>query len=213
MSECTVQKPRKNRWVLLRNVIKAIYLFRTHEVTLHSDLNSLLSEIDQFPKDSSPKPFSEFALALLDSRREFRVFECACRGTPHDLKQLQEDLEEDVYAKYISNSHPLSLLNRRNFQGQTLLYVAAKHGLLQVVKLLVQKGADHRVSSVLENETETALEVAARWGYVDVFRFLVLNLEWEPQVIERCAQLKPCVARLVKQLRKKSCFGYLVCKY
>jgi ankyrin repeat protein len=63
-----------------------------------------------------------------------------------------------------------SLLEARNQAGSTPLHTAARAGMLDVVKLLVDEGA---AIDAGDNENTTPLQLAAIDGYADVIEFLI----------------------------------------
>ena len=47
---------------------------------------------------------------------------------------------------------PSHLLNKKNSFGHTPMYIAAKNGNLEVIKLLVSKKANHTLTSTVYNK-------------------------------------------------------------
>lgn len=83
---------------------------------------------------------------------------------------------------------PYHILNRCNIpHKQTPLYVAAKHGHLDMVKFLITLGADPKIQSIInENEHETILEVSVRWSHVKIVRYLLKSVgKWKKDDIEK----------------------------
>lgn len=70
------------------------------------------------------------------------------------------------------NALPLhsKLLEEATSDGKRLLAVAAEHGQLGVVRLLVQRGAN---LSAMDREDKTALHLAASTGHEEVVSFLL----------------------------------------
>jgi hypothetical protein len=197
---------KKDRWKLLRNVVKAISLMKIHNCEA-PEIADLLNEIRQIPTDQAYRQQkqrnlsqSAFRTAIEDVRREQRVFMYAERGGPEDLEALTKELEEDPYRYLRMNSHPLSLVNKRGLNQQTPLYVAAKNGNYEVCKLLLEFNADHLLTSQIENEQETALEVAGRWGYTKVINVLLTHRNW-PKGILKKALAKSTTTSIRKLLR------------
>ena len=197
---------KKDRWKLLRNVVKAISLMKIHNCEA-PELADLLNEIRQIPTDQAYRQQkqrnlsqSAFRTAIEDVRREQRVFMYAERGGPEDLEALTRELEEDPYRYLRMNSHPLSLVNKRGLNRQTPLYVAAKNGNQKICKLLLELHADPLLTSQIENEQETALEVAARWGYSKVVHVLLTNKNWPKRILKK-ALAKSTTTSIRKLLR------------
>lgn len=206
---------RRDRWGLLRNVIKAISLFKTQDAELQSDLEDLINEIRQIPSDNiyrynrkKAKENSPFTQAVKDLRRQEVLFTCVERGSPEDLLTIQKELSDDPYRYLRCGSHPFSLVNKRHIAtNQTPLYVAAKNGNLDVVRLLVEQGADHLITSLVEGAEETALEVSSRWGHVKVIEFLVSNCKWNDSIRKRAIKYSHSleVRKLLGAKHDKSC--------
>lgn len=187
LDSCT---EKKNHWKLLRNVVKAISLMKIHNCYA-PDITDLLNEIKQIPTDQiyrqqkqKYQEQSAYRIAIEDIRREQRVFMHVERGGPEDLIALNNEFQEDPYRYLRMNSHPLSLVNKRGPNQQTPLYVAAKNGNSEVCKLLLELNADHLLSSQIENEQETALEVATRWGYTKVVQVLLTHRKWPKKILK-----------------------------
>lgn len=71
-------------------------------------------------------------------------------------------------------TNDMHLLNLFNTQNQRPLHVACKNGHLEIVKLLLNNGANpHLNSYVDENEHENLLEVSARWSHKNILLFLL----------------------------------------
>ena len=64
--------------------------------------------------------------------------------------------------------------------GTTALMVAVNHGYLEIVRLLIKKGADVNAGKF---EGTTALMIAASWDYTEIARLLLKKhaiLAWRP---------------------------------
>ena len=83
-------------------------------------------------------------------------------------------LENDPKKHMYDIDSPYHILNRFNTHGQSPLYVAAKHGHLDMIIFLIKQGADPRVPSIIENEeSESILEVSVRWSHVHIASYLL----------------------------------------
>jgi ankyrin repeat protein len=72
------------------------------------------------------------------------------------------------------NTSERHMINIKNAQNQRPLYVACKHGHLDIVKFLLENGADpYLKSNVDKNEQETLLEVSARWSHISILEYLL----------------------------------------
>ena len=169
------QSIKKSHWSLLRNVVKAISLFKTHDTNRADDINDLINDIKKIPTDkayqmkkSRSRENSAYYNALRDMRREENLLKCVERGNPDDLLQIQMEIDTDPYKLLSKNNHPFALINKRNRDGHTPLYIACKNGNLEVVLLLLKEKVDYLITSKLDNEEENNLEVAIRWGHTKI---------------------------------------------
>lgn len=186
--------PKKSKWGLVRNVVRAISLFKTQEVETIS-VDELIDGIRQIPTDKvyqlhrrRSRENSAYVVAINDLRRESTFGECVERGNPNDLKIMQALMSDDPYKLLRDSTHPLALINKRNVKGQTPLYVACKNGNLEVVLQLISVKADHRLTSLIDREEETCLEVAVRWGHNKIVQEL-LKLDWPKKCLEKARKL------------------------
>ena len=190
-SHSVIHECKKNRWALLRNVIRAIALFKIQQVDEANDITQLIDEIKHIPTDPEYRRIhhivrenSAYHIAIQDLRREQNLLQCVERGNPDDLIKISTEIENDPYRKLRNVSHPLSLINKRNRDGQTPLYIACKNGNLEVVLLLLSNDVDYLLTSTVGNEEETALEVALRWGYRRIVQEL-LKKRWPKAVLAK----------------------------
>ena len=59
------------------------------------------------------------------------------------------------------------------------MYVACKNGNLNIVKLLILKGANaYILSSIGEEGEENNLQVAVRWKHYEVVNYLLEKVDW-----------------------------------
>ncbi|CAG9317199.1 unnamed protein product [Blepharisma stoltei] len=212
---------KKDHWCLLRNVLRAVTLFRCHDVVPNQDADQVVGEIQKIPTDyeyrkaqSLRRDSSAYSVALNDLRREQRWFNCLGRGTPEDIEHLKEEIINDPYRHLRISNHPLSLLNKRNRNGMTPLYLASINGNYEVVKLLLDSGADHLITSSVDNEEVTCIEAAARLRHAKIVELLAAK-QWPEKVIEKVLSdnksqnveniVRKCSKS--KKSKKMCCFG------
>ncbi len=93
-------------------------------------------------------------------------------------------INDDPRRHMFNSDSPYHILNRHNTNMQNPLYVAAKHGHLDVVGFLVSAGADAKQRSVIEkSEDESILEVSVRWSHVGIVRYLLAKVDWKKSEI------------------------------
>lgn len=210
---------KKKYWVLLRNVLRAIVLFKIHEAK-ETSVNEIINEIQRIPTDqdyqvlkSRTLEHSAFRLALKDLRREQIFSNCVNRGNQEDLDQIKIELINDPYQLIQASSHPFALINKRNKDGLTPLYIACRNGNYEVVKCLLEENADFLIDSVVENETESNLEVAVRWGHTNIVLELA-KYKWPKKVLKRARELTkdPKILSILKNPKKKKHLFWCVCK-
>ena len=175
---------KNSKWVLLRNVFKAIFLFKHHEAYVLTDLNELISELEAIPTDKSYKfmktiinDHSPYNIALKDLRKCQNFEKLVQRGSSEDIRSIIHEIQQDPYMQLKNADHPFAIINRRNSQGQTPLYVACKNGNFELVSTLLLLNADHLLTSKIDGEQETCLEVAIRWMHYNVVK-LLLSKNW-----------------------------------
>lgn len=79
---------------------------------------------------------------------------------------------------YDIDSH-YHMLNRWNTHRQSPLYIAAKHGHLDMMTFLLDIGADPKFPSLVSRiEQETILDVSVRWSHVHIVSFLLARVQW-----------------------------------
>lgn len=204
---------KKKYWRLLRNVLKAISLFKNLEAR-ETSVNEIIEEIKKIPTDNDYRLFqyqvrerSAFARALKDIRREQSFLKCVHRGHPEDLDQIKIELNDDPYRLLRDSSHPLALMNKRNQDGLTPLYIACRNGNYEVVKYLLDQNADFLINSTVETETESNLEVAVRWGHLKIVLEL-LKYKWPKSTISKARKLTKDskILKILKNPQKKHSF-------
>ena len=151
-------------------------------------------------------------IALKDLRREQNLLRCVERGHAEDLDMIKIEIEQDPYKLLRNTSHPLALINKRNNQGQTPMYIACKNGNLDVVLLLLSENVDYLLPSIIDNEEESNLEVAVRWRHRKVVEIL-LKKTWPKCILIKAKSLcmTPEFSDLFKNTTKKKKKKYCCC--
>lgn len=87
------------------------------------------------------------------------------------------EIKNDTHRLVVQRLFQLGDVNTKAMQnGQTALMLAASHGRAEMVKLLLDAGAEPNVQ---DNDGSTALMCAAEHGYIDIVRLLLANPDTE----------------------------------
>jgi hypothetical protein len=71
---------------------------------------------------------------VMDEARMYDYFfDLVSRGGKKEIGKLKDCLENDPKSNFYGKSDPKHMINKKNFLGQTPIYIAAKHGNLAVV--------------------------------------------------------------------------------
>eukprot|EP01016_Furgasonia_blochmanni_P044494 TRINITY_DN6180_c0_g1_i3.p2 TRINITY_DN6180_c0_g1~~TRINITY_DN6180_c0_g1_i3.p2 ORF type:complete len:235 (-),score=21.17 TRINITY_DN6180_c0_g1_i3:36-740(-) len=165
----------------------------------NSDSNGVggKSRQDRFMKDDYVRN------AFEDYRRTEYFCECAEVGSEAKIKQMKELLDTDPRRFMRATTDPDHVLNKKNSRGCTPLYLAAKNGNINVVKLLIERQADPLIYSELgQGIRERPLQAAVRWGHALVVEHLLETVVYPQTEIKEALKLAN-----EKQMRK------LVLKY
>nr|AYV89281.1 death-associated kinase 1 isoform X2 [Tetranychus evansi] len=139
----------RNRWKLAYEVIKTcIQLARPigEDENHHESINSL---VNSFPNHfyNEKQQDENFVLAAL--------FGAVEEGNLNGLQELVNMSKIDI--------------NQANTHGETVVHVAAGLGQLEILKLLIKKGADF---TLVDNHGDSAIYWAARQGHTQIIRYL-----------------------------------------
>ena len=70
------------------------------------------------------------------------------------------------------------MLNKKDRHSQTPIHVAGKDGNLEIMKFLLEQGADPYLKSGVTGEEETVLSITARWSHVALVKYLLEHFDW-----------------------------------
>lgn len=105
-------------------------------------------------------------------------------------------------------------MNRPNKYGQNALYVACKNGNVGIVEYLVRSEANpHIQSKLLDNYTESPMEVAIRWNHVDCVAVLLKHVKYRSEQVEHFIEKAPTreMAVLLASYRAERCRARFCC--
>lgn len=93
-----------------------------------------------------------------DIRHQDRIFEIIARGGKKDIKLLENELLHDPKKYIYDRTDSKHIINKHNRLNQNPLYIACKHGSLEMVSFLLKEQADpHILSEVEISEKESIL--------------------------------------------------------
>ncbi|CAD8194757.1 unnamed protein product [Paramecium octaurelia] len=177
----------KTYWRKIRNVCHSIRLFQMpiiksiqspDEVTFNQNLTKFrsctqigsLNKEEQMAKKRANDDLSDAMKAI---KRERELFYYVEKGTSIDL--IEKILMNDPKRYLYEPKSPLRLVNKKNSQGFTLLYIAAKNGFEDVCNILIQYGADQNISVQINQIDDYPLVAAFRWRHFEIIDLLLAN--------------------------------------
>lgn len=102
-----------------------------------------------------------------------------CSGGQEGIARVKKMLDSDPKKHMYDIDSRYHILNRWNTQRQSPLYLAAKHGHLDMMTFLLDIGADPKFPSLVSRiEQETILDVSVRWSHVHIVSFLLARVQW-----------------------------------
>ncbi|CAD8193266.1 unnamed protein product [Paramecium octaurelia] len=111
----------------------------------------------------------------------FNQFKLVCLFTQHSMSGSSEDiqnmikiLQRDPKRNLTNPQDPTHIINQLNQYGQNALYIASKNGNVEVIKFLLSLECNpHIRSRIVEDLTESPLEVSSRWHHLECVRLLL----------------------------------------
>eukprot|EP00347_Sterkiella_histriomuscorum_P005682 403355666 len=180
----------KQRWSKLYNVLRTISLLQRHKTKIINDPEDILTEINNFPTKPNTvrsKSHRSFHTDFEDKLRSEKFFKYISIGGSEVIQKIEKMIIEDPKKHMYNIDSQHYILNRKNAQKQTPLYVASKHGHLDVVQFLLEQGANpHIQSHVSSTESESVLEVSVRWSHIQIVNFLLQSIRWS-KIDIKCA--------------------------
>ena len=206
----------KSRWTVLRSVLKAVSLFRRNEVeSIHNE-----QELEQALTNCKYRHRSNSVMqqraAFLEHFKEERFYELIAKGSPADIREIDQFLSADRRTYLHDASDPKSILNAPNRLGKTPLYIATQNGSLAMVKYLISAKANPLIKSkVSATEEENNLSVAARWKHIKIVEFYIDFYDWPYEELKKAykvagnAAVKEMLKKQMAEVKPKS--GWLCC--
>ena len=200
-------------WKMLKNVFTASRLFTHLDVNPEEDVDKLVRDVIKIPTNKLYRKKKEFEQrrspmveALQEDRRDQVFFNIIEKGVSEDFSILDELLESDRTKLLKNHLDPKALINKKNQHGFTPLHIACRNGNIEYTIFLLGKGANWTIVS--DEEKESCLEVAARWGYRDIVNVL-LTKPWSSKVLKLASKVtkSPEIKSQLKNTKKKKYCG------
>jgi len=105
---------------------------------------------------------------------------------------MKELIQTDPKKYILEPDDPFFILNHKNNNGHTPLYIAAKNGNLDVIKLLIEFKANYLIeskSSHQDKSSELPVQVAARWGHGPIVEYFLKNCDYDAKVLQQCVEM------------------------
>ena len=205
-SEFSQELPRirtvpRQRWRLLRNVIFAAQAFADSTAKELTSLDKMVEDLRASPSrlDSSLSP-SATLTEISTHKLSSQLFALIQRSSPEDLAVVQTIIDTHPKRFTRSDGDPDYFLNKPNSFGVRPLYEAAKNGYSETVQLLLDNGADAKLTSKVGTRLEAPLTVASRWNHTEVVKTLLRNVEFTSKelAVARKATHNPRIVQLLR---------------
>lgn len=106
--------------------------------------------------------------------------------TPASKKALFEAVEINDIKKAKIFVHKIKEINAENHEAKTVLHIAAKHGNLNMIKLLTSKGASPYGISTYKTYVNpyigTPLHIATENGFFNIVAYFIKDLKVDPNI-------------------------------
>lgn len=129
--------------------------------------------------------------AFKEVRKQDQLFELITNGD--STVKLDAAIMHHPKKNLRSITDPEHILNMRDLNGNTLLYVACQNGHLHLVQYLIGEGSNPHL---LNQSNETILDVAARWNHLKVVLYLLENVKWTKRELQNCLRQKGIPQRI-----------------
>eukprot|EP00944_MAST-04C_sp_MAST-4C-sp1_P009971 g9971.t1 len=116
------------------------------------------------------------------------------------LVPIFEILKEEMFSFFNSDDRFLDFVNSRTYGvDNTALHMAADCGLVDLVKFLVNHGADPNPKN---SQNHTPLHMALKKGHIEVFKYLVSKIPADELYAEILAAASPADIKIAVAARK-----------
>jgi hypothetical protein len=169
-----------NKWKVLINVI--IVIIRMKKIKIKNLSLSNISEI--FNKKMPIQNKNKFKNSIIEEKEkdkemsyildQIKLFQL--------VKYGYDKYEEDIIKLLKKNN----FVNEPNYQEFTPLYLACLNGHENIVKILLDNGANFLL---LNSNNESILDVSVRWNYYNLTKFLLFYCKWPYTYIRNAYKL------------------------
>ncbi|CAG9317359.1 unnamed protein product [Blepharisma stoltei] len=212
-----IENCSKRKWKSVGTVICAAHVFKdSGEVNVVLNVDDLINDIIRCPgrtTSSSVISYNPSYEAISDHKRRESLFDHIRRGSKSDIISIEKLISNDPRKFLVSPTNENSFLNKRNVSGKTPLYEASLNGYPEIIKLLMDFGANPLIKSQVDgNEMESCLDVACRWGNIKAVEVLLNFSKWKKKDISKARKLtsNPEIRLLLSNYNRRFS-NYTVC--
>ena len=101
--------------------------------------------------------------------------------------------------KYLSNDENY-LFNQKLSNGKTLFYIACQEGNKEIVKYFLEKNLNPNIRVYYNENIDSCLGVAVRWGFIDIVQILLESKKIKPEIIREVLEFEDCNKKIKEML-------------
>jgi ankyrin repeat protein len=131
------------------------------------------------------------------------IYKLMTDGDDKALRKIEEIFGKNLaQPKKLLPNDPNFLFNQLLSNGKNLLYVACQEGKIDIVEYFLNKGLNTKIKSKSdENEFETPLQVAARWGYTNIVKLLLEKGGYDSLDIDNALKIPDLKKNIITMLK------------
>ena len=215
----------KNLWKKTKNFHIMVNAFKHPETTKIKDEESLR---DTLMENNLNK--SKFRKSVPNNINKEITFAQFMRKTPVEKEFIRVNLKEKAYKLIVKgdvsdkaidikeeleklfNKNPEKnkyspedknyLFNQKLSNGKTLIYIACQEGNKEIVKFFLEKNLNPNIRVYYNDNDDTCLGVAVRWGYVDIVKILLESKKINIEIIKEVLEFEDCNKKIKEMLIK-----------
>ena len=210
----------KNLWLKTKNIHKMINALKHPETIKINDEESLR---DTLMENNINK--SKIRKSVQNKEITFAQF---MRKSPVEKEFIRVNLKEQVYKlivkgegnyqsinikaeldklfnqnpeknKYLPNDENY-LFNKKLSNGKTLMYIACQEGNKEIVKYFLEKNLNPNIRVYYNENIDSCLGVAVRWGFIDIVQILLESKKLKPEIIREVLEFEDCNKKIKEML-------------